>query len=169
MREPLPSIVVMGVSATGKSTVARELARRLGLAMVEGDDHHPQANVDKMSSGVPLDDDDRRPWLVELAGILRAGPPEVMTCSALKRSYRDLLREGVSEGVLFVHLDGTREVLMPRMTHRERHFMPPSQLDNQLQTLEPLEPDEWGVVVDVTPPVDEVVAAAERAVRAELG
>lgn len=163
------SIVVMGVSATGKSAVAEELSRRLGLDMVEGDDHHPRANVDKMASGVPLDDDDRRPWLVELSGILRAGPPAVMTCSALKRSYRDLLREGVTEGVLFVHLVGTREVLMSRMTQRKRHFMPTSLLDDQLATLEPLEPDEWGVVVDVTPPLDEVVAAAERAVRAELG
>ena len=169
MREQVPSIMVMGVPGTGKSTVAEELSQRLGLGMVEGDDHHPQANVDKMASGVPLDDDDRRPWLLELAAILRAGPPTVVTCSALKREYRDLLREGVSEGVLFVHLDGTREVLMPRMTQRERHFMPPSQLDNQLATLEPLEPDEWGVVVDVTPPVDEVVAAAESAVRAEIG
>lgn len=169
MSERVPSIVVMGVSGTGKSTVARELARRLGLDMVEGDDHHPRANVDKMSSGVPLDDDDRRPWLLELAAILRAGPAQVMTCSALKRSYRDLLREGVGQGVLFVHLDGTREVLMPRMAKREKHFMPPSQLDNQLDTLEALEPDEWGVVVDVTPPVDQVVSAAERAVRAELG
>jgi gluconokinase len=163
------SIVVMGVSATGKSAVAEQLSRRLGLDMVEGDDHHPRANVDKMASGVPLDDDDRRPWLVELSGILRAGPPAVMTCSALKRSYRDLLREGVTEGVLFVHLVGTREVLMSRMTQRKRHFMPTSLLDDQLATLEPLEPDEWGVVVDVTPPLDEVVAAAERAVRAELG
>lgn len=169
MSEQLPSLVVMGVSGTGKSSVARDLSRRLGLDMVEGDDHHPRANVDKMASGIPLDDDDRRPWLEELAAILAESAPVVLTCSALKRSYRDLLRHGVPEpGVLFVHLAGTRQVLLPRMNERQGHFMPASLLDSQLETLEPLEADEWAVVVDVAPPLDEVVAAADRAVRAEL-
>lgn len=166
---PLPNLVVMGVSATGKSAVAAELAAAFGLRFVEGDDHHPEANIAKMSAGTPLDDDDRWPWLRELAGLLAQDGPTVMTCSALKRSYRDVLREGVPEpGVLFVHLDGTREVLLPRMTRRERHFMPTSLLDSQLDTLEPLGADEWGVVVDVAPPLEEVVADAERAVREEL-
>jgi carbohydrate kinase (thermoresistant glucokinase family) len=165
----LPRLVVMGVSGTGKSTVAGELAARLGLRLVEGDDHHPRANIDKMAAGVPLDDEDRRPWLEELAGILSSGTPVVMTCSALKRSYRDLLRAGVpSPGVLFVHLSGTREVLLPRMSQREGHFMPASLLDSQLETLEPLAEDEWGVVVDVAPSLDEVVAAAADVVRAEV-
>jgi len=165
-----PSLVVMGVSATGKSTVAKELATTFDLDFVEGDDHHPRANIEKMSAGIPLDDDDRRPWLRELADVLAQAGPTVMTCSALKRSYRDLLRQGVPQpGVLFVHLVGTREVLSPRMSKREGHFMPTSLLDNQLETLEPLEPDEWGVAVDVAPPLDEVVASAVRVVRAELG
>jgi len=165
--ESEPSLVVMGVSGTGKSTVGRALAQRLGLGFVEGDDHHPQANIDKMAAGVPLDDEDRWPWLSELGRqVAEADGPVVLTCSALKRSYRDLLRRSAGERpVLFVHLAGTREVLLPRMSARERHFMPSSLLDSQLATLEPLTEDEWGVAVDVEPPVDAVVDEAERAVR----
>lgn len=163
------SLVVMGVSGTGKSSVGAELARRFGLGFVEGDDHHPPANIDKMAAGTPLDDDDRWPWLQQLSMILTTShdDPVVMTCSALKRSYRDVLRADVAEpGVVFVHLAGSREVLLPRMSRREKHFMPASLLESQLATLEPLEADERGVVVDVSASLAEVVDAAEAAVRA---
>ncbi|NYG59297.1 gluconokinase [Nocardioides daedukensis] len=168
----MPSLVVMGVSGTGKSSVGRGLATALHLDFVEGDDHHPRANIEKMTAGIPLDDDDRRPWLEELAGVLAAAAsaskPVVLTCSALKRSYRDQLRRGAPE-LVFVHLSGTREVLLPRMAGRERHFMPTELLDSQLATLEPLDPDERGVVVDVAPPLEDVIAAALDGIRRETG
>ncbi|UAL31069.1 gluconokinase [Nocardioides rotundus] len=169
--EPNPSLVVMGVSGTGKTTVGRALAAWAEAPYVEGDDHHPQSNIDKMAAGIPLTDEDRWPWLTELGGLVAAAAPDpmVLTCSALKRAYRDLLRETAGEQRLFfVHLAGTREVLMSRMTHRRGHFMPPSLLDSQLATLEPLQPDEWGVTVDVAPPLAQVVAVAEQAVRLAL-
>lgn len=166
--EPLPSLVVMGVSGTGKSSVGRALAARYGMEFIEGDDHHPQTNIDKMAAGNPLTDEDRWPWLQDLGQQIAAAAPHpvVLTCSALKRSYRDLLRSS-SQGraVLFVHLAGTRELLMGRMQTRERHFMPASLLDSQLDTLEPLQFDEWAVVVDVAPPMEQVIDDADEAVR----
>lgn len=163
----------MGVSGTGKSAVARRLAERLGYAFVEGDDHHPAANVARMASGVPLTDDDRRPWLEDLAAVLadRAGHgrPTVLTCSALRRSYRDLLRGSLPPGtVLFLQLDAPAAVLADRMRRRE-HFMPASLLASQVATLEPLQPDETGAVVHVDAPLAAVVDDAERRVRALLG
>jgi gluconokinase len=153
-------VVVMGVSGTGKSTVAHALADALGLELTEGDDHHPAANVAKMSSGTPLTDADRAPWLAALADVTRrqhrSGANTVLTCSALRRAYRDVLRTAVPEPTVFVHLVGSREVLAERMSGRE-HFMPASLLDSQLATLEELEPDETGGVVDTDLPVDRVV------------
>ena len=161
-------LVVMGVTATGKSTVGRALADALGGVFVEGDVFHPPANIEKMSAGIPLDDDDRRPWLralaVEITRLDAAGEISVTACSALRRPYRDWLRQGNPE-LFFVHLDSTFDVLLDRMKRRT-HFMPPSLLQSQLDTLEPLEPDEAGVVVDDTPPVDVVIAASLAAVRA---
>jgi gluconokinase len=159
----------MGVSGTGKTTVATALAEALGWTFIEGDDLHPPANIAKMSAGVPLDDDDRRPWLQAVASLQAfhhaEGISTVLTCSALKRAYRDVLREGVPAGtVSFVHLAAPFEVLRARMESRE-HFMPASLLQSQLDTLEPLGPDEQGTVVDVSPPLDDVVRAALRAVR----
>ncbi|THJ04353.1 gluconokinase [Nocardioides sp.] len=155
-------VVIMGVSGTGKSTVARGVAAALGLQVAEGDDFHPPANIAKMSAGIPLDDDDRGPWLAALARWAGERHAEatstVLTCSALKRSYRDILRSGVPEPTLFVHLVGSREVLEQRMATRA-HFMPVSLLDSQLATLQALEPDEDGLVVDTDQPVADVVAA----------
>ena len=161
-------LVVMGVSGTGKTTVGSALAARLSMPFVEGDRLHPEANIAKMSAGVPLDDDDRRPWLqrlgAELARYDEAGQRVVLTCSALKRGYRDLLRSDVPQGsVFFVHLAASFDVLRARMEAR-RHFMPASLLQSQLDTLEPLGPDEDGAVFDVTDPVDRVVDEVERAV-----
>jgi gluconokinase len=141
-------LVVMGVTGTGKSTVAGLLARRLGWDLEEGDDLHPEANVAKMRAGQPLTDEDRWPWLDRVGAWVRAharsGTPGIITCSSLKRSYRDRLR---GPGVVFVHLAGTREEIQARLDRRRNHFMPSSLLDSQLQTLEPLGPDERGVVI----------------------
>jgi gluconokinase len=160
------AVVVMGVSGSGKTTVAVELARRLGWEFAEGDDHHPAANVEKMRAGIPLDDADREPWLRELAGWIaereRAGSSCVLTCSALKRSYRKLLREG-NESVLFAHVDVPETVLAERLAQRTGHYMPASLLTSQLATLEPLEDDEPGITVSGTGEpadvVDAIVAA----------
>ncbi|HEU5486793.1 MAG TPA: gluconokinase [Microlunatus sp.] len=152
-------LVVMGVSGTGKSTVAERLADRLGWELAEGDDLHPPENVEKMRAGTPLTDDDRWPWLDRVAGWIRrhrvAGQPGIITCSALRRVYRDRLR---GPGVVFVHLAGTREEIAAQMSGRQGHFMPLSLLDSQLATLEPLEPDEAAVVVSVAQPLDAEVA-----------
>jgi gluconokinase len=162
MSAPAVQIVVMGVASTGKSAVGQRLADRLGLAYVEGDDQHSPENVAKMSAGVPLTDADREPWLEALAGILarsrEEGRTSVVTCSALRRRYRDLLRgDEALSAVFFVHLDAPEAVLRDRMSRRTRHFMPTSLLRSQLDTLEPLEPDEYGVRVDVSGPLDAVV------------
>jgi len=167
-------VVVMGVASTGKSVVGARLAERLDLPFVEGDDHHPPANIDKMTAGVPLTDEDRIPWLTALADLLAksraAGESSVLTCSALRRTYRDLLRGQTGlAGVFFVHLDAPVEVLRERMTRRDRHFMPTSLLQSQLDTLEPLQADEYGVRVDVSGSLDEVVGAAASEVSAALG
>ncbi|MDX6326711.1 MAG: gluconokinase [Nocardioidaceae bacterium] len=153
-----PLVVVMGVSGSGKTTVGGPLAARLGVEYGEADQFHPQSNIDKMASGRPLDDADRRPWLEAIGRWLAEHEDRgaVATCSALKRSYRDALR-AAAPGAVFLHLDAPRDVLAPRMEHRSGHFMPPSLLDSQLQTLEPLEPDETGLVVRSDTPVDTIV------------
>jgi gluconokinase len=153
-------LVVMGVSGTGKTTVGAELARLLAATFIEGDSLHPEANIAKMSAGQPLDDDDRRPWLQTLNSLLTFHHADdiaaVLTCSALRRSYRDILRAGLPEdSVYFVHLTAPASVLRRRMESRE-HFMPASLLQSQLDTLEPLESDEAGSVFDVTGTVDSV-------------
>jgi carbohydrate kinase (thermoresistant glucokinase family) len=160
-------LVVMGVSGVGKSTVAEQLASRLGYELAEGDDYHPPANIEKMSRGTPLDDDDRLPWLRALADWMRdrhqRGRSTVMTCSALRRRYRDVLREGAAN-TLFVHLVGDRALLLERMGGRE-HFMPPALLTSQFDTLEPLEDDEPGITVDVADPPEQIVAQVVQGLR----
>lgn len=164
-------VVLMGVSGTGKSTVGAGVARAAGWELVEGDDLHPPENIAKMEAGDPLTDDDRAPWLAEVNARARAqaaaGHNALLTCSALKRVYRDRLRDGVDE-MFFVHLTGSYEVLEPRMQARERHFMPTGLLRSQLDTLEELEPDEDGVRVDVSGSLEEVTAAAVAAVEQRL-
>ncbi|KUN00923.1 gluconate kinase [Streptomyces yokosukanensis] len=163
MRTP-QVVVVMGVAGTGKTTIGPLLAARLGIPYAEGDDFHPQANIDKMSAGVPLDDADRWPWLDAIGRWAhgRAGLGGVVSSSALKRSYRDRLR-AAAPGIVFVHLTGDRKLIEDRMTQRQGHFMPTALLDSQFATLQPLEPDEAGVAVDVGGGPEEI---AERAVRA---
>ncbi|WP_458107603.1 gluconokinase, GntK/IdnK-type [Arthrobacter sp. R3-55] len=157
---PRHHIVVMGVAGCGKSTVGAALAERLGAGFLDGDSLHPQANIDKMASGTPLNDDDRAPWLAEIGRRFPASNSAlVIACSALKRSYRDIIRSA-DPSVVFVHLHGTHELLNARMTARPGHFMPASLLDSQLATLEPLEDDEAGIVVDIAQSVEEIVKEA---------
>ncbi|CAA0119818.1 Gluconokinase [Mycolicibacterium vanbaalenii] len=162
-------IVVMGVSGSGKSTVGAALAQRLRVPFADADDFHPPANVAKMSAGEPLDDDDRHPWL-DAIGQWLAGHPDggVMSCSALKRKYRDQLR-GHCAAIEFLHLSGTPEVIGRRQASRPGHFMPASLLESQFKTLEPLESDEQGIDIDVDQNIDAIVdtyiAASEQSDR----
>jgi gluconokinase len=155
------SIVVMGVSGSGKTSAARELTRQLGWEYIEGDDLHPEANVAKMAAGHPLDDEDRWPWLRRIADVIgeheAAGTSLVLTCSALKRSYRDLLRDG-HPSVWFAHMQVSQQVLADRLAQRKGHYMPPSLLDSQLATLEPLAEDEPGDVIAGDAPLEESAA-----------
>ena len=147
-RTQQPVLVVMGVSGCGKSTVAGILAGQLEWDLAEGDDLHPAANVAKMASGTPLTDDDRWPWLDLVADWITrrtgAGVPGIITCSALKRAYRDKL---AGPNVVFVHLAGDRDVIGQRLNARMDHFMPPALLDSQIATLEPPQPDERALTV----------------------
>lgn len=162
-----PLVVVMGVSGSGKSTVGRVVADRLGAGFVDADDLHPASNVAKMHAGVPLTDEDRAPWLALVGRTLADAGDSGMAiaCSALKRAYRDLIR-AEAPGAVFVELDGSRELLAARLAERQLtepgHFMPPSLLDSQLATLEPLAEDEPGVRVDIAPPLEDIVGALVR-------
>jgi len=145
-------VVVMGVSGVGKTTIGRELARRLGAGFLEGDDFHPASNVAKMRRGEPLEDADRWPWLDRLAGELGRADAEgrrlVLACSALKRAYRDRLRAGASD-LRFVCLVGDPVEIGRRLRQRSGHFMPPGLLESQLLALEPPSGDENAIVVEV--------------------
>ncbi|KLI08101.1 gluconate kinase [Mycolicibacterium conceptionense] len=150
-------IVVMGVSGSGKSTVGAALAQRLRVPFADGDDFHPAANIAKMSAGHALDDDDRYPWLEAIGEWLadhRDGG--VMSCSALKRKYRDQLRRHC-RNVIFLHLSGSAEVIRRRQASRPGHFMPAALLDSQFATLEPLGTDESGVAIEVDQSIDAIV------------
>lgn len=154
-------IVVMGVSGCGKSSVGLALAEALGARFIDGDDLHPEANKAKMAAGIPLNDEDRWPWL-DLVGEALAQSNTVVACSALKRVYRERIL-AAAPGTFFVHLHGTRELLAQRMNARPNHFMPVSLLDSQLNTLELLGADEPGVMLDIALPIDQLVAAAKAA------
>lgn len=156
-------LVVMGVTGCGKTTVGKVLAARLDVPFGDADDFHGPANVAKMRAGTPLTDADRVPWLYAIGAWLaeHRDTGAVATCSALRRSYRDALRERAPE-VFFVHLHGDRQTARERVSGRRGHFMPSSLVDSQFDTLEPLEPDERGVVLDMTKPVDELVDEAVR-------
>src|SRR4051812_3494498 len=152
-----PPLVVMGVSGSGKSTVGAALAGRLRVPFEDADDLHPPANIAKMTRGEALDDHDRWPWLERIGEWLAAHPDGgVMSCSALKRRYRDQLRHHCPS-VEFLHLAGGRDLIERRQASRPGHFMPASLLSSQFETLEPLEPDERGVVVEVDGSVDQIV------------
>jgi len=151
-------LVVMGVTGSGKSTVGAAVAERLGVPYADADDFHSAANKKKMGSGVALTDDDRWPWLRAIGDWLaeHRDTGAVATCSALRRVYRDTLRERAPDAV-FVHLHGDRETARARVSGRRGHFMPESLVDSQFDTLEPLGADERGVVLDMARSVDELV------------
>lgn len=168
MPSTAPILVLMGPSGTGKSTVGAMLAGRLGWAFQEGDDLHPAANVEKMRRGHALDDADRRPWLELIAGWIdarrEAGEPGIVTCSALKRSYRDVLRR---DDVIFVHFTGDPAVVRDRMMRRQGHFMPPALMDSQFATLEPPGPDERVIDVDIALAPDDQATVVTSALHLE--
>src|SRR6267143_361478 len=152
-------LILMGVTGCGKSTVAAILASRLGWPFEEGDALHPQANIEKMAAGHPLTDADRGPWLAKVADWiderLDAGENGLITCSALKRSYRDLINRRGS-GLEFVYLAGSKETIAARLAARHGHFMPPSLLDSQFADLEEPGPDGPAIRIDIGPPAAEI-------------
>lgn len=147
--------IVMGVCGCGKSTIGRAFADRLGINFLDGDDFHPRRNVEKMSRGEPLEDSDRMPWLAQVGAHLDAGT--VIACSALKRSYRDSIRQIASGPVVFLYLRGSRETLTVRLQGRQGHFMPASLLESQFQVLQEPEADEGAVSVNIDATTDEIV------------
>src|ERR1700720_4632022 len=162
------ALVVMGVSGSGKSTIADKLAERLNWTYEDGDKFHPASNVAKMSAGHPLTDEDRWPWLQAIADeidrLCRAGQRAVIACSALKRAYRDILVHGRSD-VRIIYLQGTQELIANRLAARKNHFMPSGLLDSQFKTLEPPDPRENPVTVSIDAPVDTIVDDIVRGLR----
>ena len=158
-------VVVMGVSGCGKSTLGQAIAQRLSVSFIEGDSLHPPRNVELMAAGTPLTDADRADWLVGIAQRLNqaaaAGRGLVVSCSALKRRYREVLRSGAPD-LRFVHLYGSLAVLRRRLDERRGHYMPASLLDSQLATLEPPEPDEAALTLDIAQPADCITEATLR-------
>lgn len=157
-RQRLISLVLMGVAGVGKSSVLAALGERLGWPTLEGDALHPPVNVAKMAAGIPLTDEDREPWLAAVAAWIgereRERTSSIVTCSALRRRYRDVLRRG-RPWVWFVHLEAPPDVLLGRIQGRTGHFMPGSLLESQLEALEPLDPDEPGTTLaGLAPPTD---------------
>jgi gluconokinase len=164
MQYPVTHLVVMGVAGSGKSTIAAALSQQLGWACAEADEFHPQSNIDKMTQGIPLQDEDRWPWLREIQDWMTAhaaaGKSTVLTCSALKQSYRQLLSDAQGR-VLFIHLDGGADLLGQRMQGREGHFMPSTLLPSQLATLEPLTGSEisaGSLRLDISSSPEQIVA-----------
>lgn len=153
--------VVMGVAGCGKSSIGDALAKSLGGLYLDGDTYHPPENVEKMSRGEPLTDDDRWPWLERFAGEMQQRDGIVVGgCSALKRTYRDRITEAAGERTTFIYLSGSRALIRSRMSARTGHFMPTSLLDSQFATLEPPGSDEDAVTVDIDAPVDTIVTNA---------
>jgi carbohydrate kinase (thermoresistant glucokinase family) len=146
----------MGVSGCGKSTIGKLVATKFDVKFIDGDDLHPQGNIEKMSQGIPLNDEDRKPWLESVARELNTLGSGVIACSALKRSYREAILN-LAPGATFIHLSGSRGILESRLSRREGHFMPSTLLDSQLSTLEELSSDEPGLVVEIGQPENAIV------------
>ena len=163
---PIRAVVVLGVSGSGKSTVAKRLAPAIAATFLEGDDYHTSANIAKMRSGQPLTDADREPWLATLGHAVgehcRGGRSVVLACSALRRSYRDALAEAARRELIFIHLTIPPAILEARVKVRHEHFMPASLLQSQLDTLEPLQPDEDGTAIAETGTAQRTVEAIRR-------
>ncbi|WP_237762504.1 gluconokinase [Arthrobacter sp. ERGS1:01] len=163
-------VIVMGVSGSGKSTIGALVADAMDIPFLDGDSLHPMSNISKMAAGTPLTDEDRWPWLEivgdELAGTTAAGI--VIACSALKHSYRDVIRAKAPD-TIFLHLDGSLEVLSSRLQGRSGHFMPPALLESQLAALEPLGADERAVVIDISHSISEILAQSVAGIRHTAG
>ncbi|WP_420861592.1 gluconokinase [Algirhabdus cladophorae] len=158
--------VIMGVAGCGKSSVGQAVAKNIGARFIDGDDLHPPANIQKMSEGTPLTDEDRAPWLAAVGDTLgRETPPTIIACSALKRDYRDIIRDHAKADVTFLHLTGARAVIEARMSAREGHFMPVSLLDSQFATLEQLAADELHFLADIDQNFEEVVGTFTSQIR----
>ena len=153
-------VIVMGVSGSGKTTIGRAVAERLGWKFIEGDDYHPRENVAKMAAGVPLEDSDRWPWLDALNRALRAERDAIVTCSALKESYRKRLLDGIEDSRL-VYLEGSKALIAERVAKRKHRYMPASLLDSQFATLEP---PAQAIRIDVAAPVERSVDAVVAAI-----
>jgi gluconokinase len=156
----------MGVSGSGKTSIGETLAKALGLRFLEGDQLHPPSNVEKMSKGIPLTDEDRMPWLEvigqQMKAALSKGEGIIVSCSALKRIYRDRLREAAGGNLFFVYLEGSKELLTDRMGHRTGHFMPASLLESQLATLEVPTGEKGVVTVDIDDTIEAIAEAARK-------
>lgn len=165
------NIVIMGVCGTGKTSVGIALANHLGCRFLDGDDLHTRHNVKKMASGQPLNDEDREPWLVRIGDVFfslaNRSATGVIVCSALKKKYRDILRQ--DNDLLFVHLHGSFDLVCERMRKRSGHYMKESMVQSQFDTLENPGPDEPDVIsIDITPPLDEVIQNVIKAVEARF-
>ena len=160
-------VVIMGVSGCGKSSVGEGLAARLGIPYRDGDDLHPAANVAKMRAGIPLDDADRWPWLDAVAAVLAQEAPVIVGCSALRRAYRDRIRDGAGGAGRFIHLSGSRAVIAARMAARKGHYMPVTLLDSQFATLEPPGPEE-AVTIDIEQPLPRLIDSLLPALQGEM-
>ncbi len=171
MADRLCAIVVMGVAGSGKTTIGEKLAERLGWTYEDADKFHPEANVEKMSAGRPLTDQDRWPWLRAIADeidrVCKQQGQLVIGCSALKRAYRDVLVHG-RDDVRIVYLDGTQELIARRLKARKGHFMPPALLDSQFNILQPPGPDEHPVTVSIDAPVEAIVHDIMRKLEPDL-
>jgi len=159
----IPNIVIMGVAACGKSSLGQALADKLGRPFIEGDSYHPAANIARMQAGIPLTDEDRASWLEQLANILHQGwstkQHVVLSCSALKRRYRDTLRQG-NPGLVFLYLAGSQSLIAERMVQRTSHFMPATLLDSQFRDLEPPGSDENVITLDISQPPSQLLRQA---------
>lgn len=158
--------VLMGVSGCGKSSVGTALSVVCNMNFIDGDDLHPAENIEKMSRAHPLNDEDRAPWLAEIGRTMCTfAGPVVIGCSALKKKYRDWIRDEVPEPVRFMHLAAPKHVLARRVAQRTSHFMPPELLDSQFASLEALSDGEWGTEIDISRPFPEVIAQSESYVK----
>ena len=158
-------LVLMGVAGCGKSAVGAALQQQTGLTYIDGDALHSAANIAKMSAGHPLEDADRWPWLDSVAMVLTRDAPVAVGCSALRRSYRDRIRYGAGDGVIFVYLQGSKPLIAARMAARTAHFMPLGLLDSQFAALEPPTKDEAHLTVSI----DQPLAAIVQDIVAKLG
>jgi gluconokinase len=153
-------IVIMGVTASGKSTLGKALAKKLSIPFIDGDRLHPKSNIEKMESGIPLEDDDRWLWLEKIGKALAEADTLIVACSALKQSYRKCINDAAGKPVIYLHLIGDKELLLQRMGKRTQHFMPLTLLESQLAALEPPGYNEQAIEISVDDTLENIVRRA---------